>query len=316
MICGDFLGFELCSSLSSVRLKIRISGTLPEVIPISFRGKEFPVHVYPDSVAPSSLLVSTKEPCIARCSMGISALSPITDFNINSEFFEFGSTSASTLPPTKMSTPTLSLRRPLSGSSPEALSESHPKAFSPSFQRTAVSAESDFSSIIPHASPFVGLRLDGNDNLWLVCSSGQGRTTPILKMVYGLGLHGPNLGFSAFMVSSPGNFGMRGLNSTSPASVGPFIKSVGCKSPTRPLPRILSPSLFSPPPQNNLDSPLELSDLVMPSPQAVVPSSVSQSSSDLSSLHTVVREAAVLFGLELQDPIQEIEVAKIGNGAA
>ncbi|CAN1122950.1 hypothetical protein LINPERHAP2_LOCUS1589, partial [Linum perenne] len=46
--CGIYLGFEVCSSLSSVRLKIRRVGSLSEVVTLYFEGRNFPIQVTPD----------------------------------------------------------------------------------------------------------------------------------------------------------------------------------------------------------------------------------------------------------------------------
>ncbi|CAN1188500.1 hypothetical protein LINPERPRIM_LOCUS35431 [Linum perenne] len=47
-VCGDFLEAAGGSDLSSLRVKVRIRGGLPEVIPISARGEVFPVTVVPE----------------------------------------------------------------------------------------------------------------------------------------------------------------------------------------------------------------------------------------------------------------------------
>ncbi|CAN1837356.1 hypothetical protein LINPERHAP1_LOCUS35074 [Linum perenne] len=43
--CGQFLGFENGDSLSSVRLKVRLTGVLPEEVPICFEDMVFPISI-------------------------------------------------------------------------------------------------------------------------------------------------------------------------------------------------------------------------------------------------------------------------------
>ncbi|CAN1178007.1 hypothetical protein LINPERHAP2_LOCUS33433 [Linum perenne] len=106
MICGVFLGYEVCSSLSSVRVKIRLTGSLPESIPISFGSKEFSLQA-------------------------------------------------------------LTIQQSLPVSSPEDLSACKFKTC-PLVQRTVISSEFSVGSAFSSPTkPFVGLRLDDKDNLWL-----------------------------------------------------------------------------------------------------------------------------------------------------
>ncbi|CAN1167790.1 hypothetical protein LINPERHAP2_LOCUS27440 [Linum perenne] len=52
--CGKFLGFESGDSLSSVRLKIGLSGALPEKVPISYGDSAYMVLIDPDGLPISS----------------------------------------------------------------------------------------------------------------------------------------------------------------------------------------------------------------------------------------------------------------------
>ncbi|CAN1127374.1 hypothetical protein LINPERHAP2_LOCUS4007 [Linum perenne] len=82
-VCGVFLGFEACSSLSSVRIKIKCGGELPKVIPISFENATFEVKVFPDE-SPRSV------------GKGKAVLRPISSLGFGYPgCFEFGSTSSS-----------------------------------------------------------------------------------------------------------------------------------------------------------------------------------------------------------------------------
>ncbi|CAN1792233.1 hypothetical protein LINPERHAP1_LOCUS19590 [Linum perenne] len=70
--CGTFLAFETCSSLSSVRIKIRLTGILPEFIPIKFEGKVFPVQVIPDLGALS--VVSCEQESVQKGTSSLTSL--------------------------------------------------------------------------------------------------------------------------------------------------------------------------------------------------------------------------------------------------
>ncbi|CAN1216618.1 hypothetical protein LINPERPRIM_LOCUS688 [Linum perenne] len=47
-VCGEFLDSSMGCDLSSIRVKVRMSGGLPEVIPVSLGGVVFPVSVTPE----------------------------------------------------------------------------------------------------------------------------------------------------------------------------------------------------------------------------------------------------------------------------
>ncbi|CAN1172775.1 hypothetical protein LINPERHAP2_LOCUS30285 [Linum perenne] len=61
MSCGEYLGYEACSSLSSIRLKIRYVRSLPELIPLYFEGKVYHVEVIHDSEFTSAASEVCKE---------------------------------------------------------------------------------------------------------------------------------------------------------------------------------------------------------------------------------------------------------------
>ncbi|CAN0904415.1 hypothetical protein LINGRAHAP2_LOCUS23081 [Linum grandiflorum] len=50
--CGQFLDFEEMASLSMVRIKIKMVGAIPEIIPLFFEQDIFPVIVSPEEVIP------------------------------------------------------------------------------------------------------------------------------------------------------------------------------------------------------------------------------------------------------------------------
>ncbi|CAN1137874.1 hypothetical protein LINPERHAP2_LOCUS10333 [Linum perenne] len=92
MVCGDFLDFEACNSLSSVRIKIRQSGKLPEAIQIKFGNTNFEVRVTPDATPP---VFCTAAPEPNSHGSGKSVLRPISPSCFGKpDSFEFGSTSS------------------------------------------------------------------------------------------------------------------------------------------------------------------------------------------------------------------------------
>ncbi|CAN1138419.1 hypothetical protein LINPERHAP2_LOCUS10673 [Linum perenne] len=109
--CGFFLAFETCSSLSSVRIKIRRVGALPEFIPVKFEGRIFQIQVTPDL---SSSPVDSRIQDSRR--KGTSFLSPLPSPRFGFSVFEAGSSSSPVPPPWRFSSPEL-------GSSPAHLSD-------------------------------------------------------------------------------------------------------------------------------------------------------------------------------------------------
>ncbi|CAN1846885.1 hypothetical protein LINPERHAP1_LOCUS38374 [Linum perenne] len=94
-VCGEFLGYEICSSLSSVRLKIRKIRALPKAIPVRRGSNSFILSVIPDS---SAVHEPNKEFCPVSVSKGKTALTPILDFGSGyPKFFEVGSSSTGSL---------------------------------------------------------------------------------------------------------------------------------------------------------------------------------------------------------------------------
>ncbi|CAN1177113.1 hypothetical protein LINPERHAP1_LOCUS5006 [Linum perenne] len=56
LLCGEFLDFEEVGSLSSVRIKVRLVGALPESVSINYRDRAFWVKVtHAVSVSPAAL---------------------------------------------------------------------------------------------------------------------------------------------------------------------------------------------------------------------------------------------------------------------
>ncbi|CAN1188571.1 hypothetical protein LINPERHAP2_LOCUS39413 [Linum perenne] len=196
--CGFFLAFETCSSLSSVRIKIKRTGILPESVLLIFEDKIFPVQVIPDLANPhvdSSVQSSTHN--------GTSTLSPLPSLRFGpSSDFEIGSSSSLVIPPpTRSSSPEFnpSERLPSLARSPDVVSGSVSGCMPPEdesslpFQKTVTVTEmAGQSAFSPREeSHFVGLRLDVKDNLWLVSSSSWERIIPLAKLALGLGPSGP-----------------------------------------------------------------------------------------------------------------------------
>ncbi|CAN1842824.1 hypothetical protein LINPERHAP1_LOCUS36954 [Linum perenne] len=271
MSCGDYLGFEACSSLSSIRLKIRYVRSLPEVIPLHFEGKVFPVEVNLDSEFHSA----ASEVCQEHRPISSSVFSPLENFCFGSpELFEFGSSSADTLTSPATGPSTGQTRRCLiQKTSSEGTPRGQNIMGTSPFQRSVeLSVVSDQLPISLTESSFGGLMLAGNSSLWLVSSSGLVRNTPLLKFGFDLGQGHFNLGPFSYAHLSPYAVKMNGAAS--------FDFLAGQLQRTE---------------QNRS------SDLFSTSQDSIVPLSTEQfpaypTTPDLSS---VVVEAAILFDLEL-----------------
>ncbi|CAN1784342.1 hypothetical protein LINPERHAP1_LOCUS16548 [Linum perenne] len=218
MSCGEYLGYEACSSLSSIRLKIRYVRSMPELIPLHFEGKVFHVEVIHDSEFTSA----ASEVCKEQCPISSSVFAPLENFCFGlPELFEEGSSSAGSL-----ISPT-----PATGSSPsqarhcilqESSLQSTPrgqKLDTFSFQKLVENSLDTFSfqklvgnSVGTAQIPFSltgsclsGLRLAGNASLWFVSSLGLGGSTPLLRFDLDLGQGHFNLGSFNCALLSPSN---------------------------------------------------------------------------------------------------------------
>ncbi|CAN1768204.1 hypothetical protein LINPERHAP1_LOCUS10560, partial [Linum perenne] len=99
--CGTFLGFELTDSLSSVRVKVKLKGELPESIPVIFRNKSFLLRVSPTSQIPSDSVFLKASPIVDPSIKGKSTLQEISSVTLFSAVnHEVGSSStSSSIPP-------------------------------------------------------------------------------------------------------------------------------------------------------------------------------------------------------------------------
>ncbi|CAN1830938.1 hypothetical protein LINPERHAP1_LOCUS33022 [Linum perenne] len=114
--CGDFLGFETCSSLSSVRIKIRQARKLPEAIPLKYDSVSYLVRVIPDTVFPDFGCAS---PVVHSRAIGKTAFRPISPSCFGAtDCFEFGSSSSSHLKSLVVSSPPICLPSPMNLPSP------------------------------------------------------------------------------------------------------------------------------------------------------------------------------------------------------
>ncbi|CAN1751437.1 hypothetical protein LINPERHAP1_LOCUS4325 [Linum perenne] len=179
--CGSFLSFEDGGPLSSVRIFVRMRGVLPEEIPICFDGVIFPVRVEPESIISPSCLGDELSPERLWRSKGKASLG---SFGVCRSPSQSGSSSPVT--------PSVALPVSCTDSEPRSLSPlrssfdatsdfSAPEERTPSScrlsQTLTISSAANFSPVAPlskqFAYPFVGLRLDSNDNLVFSLDSDQ-----------------------------------------------------------------------------------------------------------------------------------------------
>ncbi|CAN1127455.1 hypothetical protein LINPERHAP2_LOCUS4047 [Linum perenne] len=230
-VCGDFLDFEACSSLSSVRIKIRLLGRLPETIPIKFEQVSFEVRITPDSTPADFVFVDPQPP---SAEIRKSVLRPIS-FSCfgNSECFELGSPSTSSKSTVVDASPAISPPPGIlffqSGRRPGTVIQ---EMSARQFGRQAAQLKSRTLPTIPYATTscaplsFVGFRLDDSMGFWSVGVSGQVGITPLLLISSGLGHFGTRFGLS--MGSSLGPFSRLrfGPDACSPLE-NAFIQSKG-----------------------------------------------------------------------------------------
>ncbi|CAN1792252.1 hypothetical protein LINPERHAP1_LOCUS19604, partial [Linum perenne] len=201
--CGEFMGFEVCSSLSSVRLRIKPTNSLPNEISVKHGDSLFTVRVILDQSAasPTRVLPSGIQPDLL--SVGKAVLSPIPSYRFGSPaVLELGSSSASPQSVSETS---------IQPNSPFCLLADVP---SPEFSEIRQIEASPPTCVLDKApttfvsgSLFVGLSLDFKDKLWLVRSNGLNRT-PLVKFSLsggnkGLGLLQVGTGFSSSSLLGP-----------------------------------------------------------------------------------------------------------------
>ncbi|CAN1780110.1 hypothetical protein LINPERHAP1_LOCUS14992 [Linum perenne] len=82
--CGKFLGFEYGDSLSSVRLKVKLIGALPEEVPICFENTVYPVSIDREGLPISGSLPASSALVNGWRSKGKSSLLPRPSFAVDS----------------------------------------------------------------------------------------------------------------------------------------------------------------------------------------------------------------------------------------
>ncbi|CAN1166048.1 hypothetical protein LINPERHAP2_LOCUS26512 [Linum perenne] len=305
-VCGVFLGFEVCTSLSSVRIKIRRAGSIPEVVPICFEGVSFMLNVTTDRGN-----FHQKEASQALCSTGKAVLSPLPPSRFEDpSTIEFGSSSSSA-PPSPVSSDLLSpaslfVDRTPPTASTETSSEGTPGTSSevaiPTQRMENVVEVSDCADMGPRqCTQYVGLKLERGDNLWIVST-----TTPLVRLLSGLNQHGFGLkvsmsplprywaelapDFSKFqldLASSPTGYSP---NDSSTITIGANLTTNECG-----FGFITSAPHYqsSCPRSSPTTSPPARSDVSLSSSEV-------DTSSESILLSLAVKEASALFGLELE----------------
>ncbi|CAN1176148.1 hypothetical protein LINPERHAP2_LOCUS32378 [Linum perenne] len=171
--CGDYLEHEDCESLSSIRIKIKLSGTLPEEVPICFEDRVFSVSIEKESVdLPKALPISSVSKGRWR-NKGKVALFPKSAPPVS----EICSSSKGPMPPIE------SLAPPSSALGPSPEVDNSRVVSIGSHQRTDTTDVSIETEVYKprNCCNFVGLRLDSSDRLWISSFSGLNS-----KMVFSL----------------------------------------------------------------------------------------------------------------------------------
>ncbi|CAN1168351.1 hypothetical protein LINPERHAP2_LOCUS27773 [Linum perenne] len=300
-VCGEFLGYEICSSLSSVRIRIKTLGSLPKEISLKHGGSSFTVKVFSDQAEPTLVQAPLADSCVQRLAKGKSVLSTITGpcFG-SSDVFEVGSSSAGPQStPGKIDLQASSLCSLPSFSSPEALVERQEEVILPMLSSDKDSDVSGHSAFPPLGSHFVGLSLDVKDDLWLVSSSGLDRTIPLLKLSSGLGQSG-----SGNILVGKVSFSPSFMGSLKQAFSLPSLNKTGLLLDLHLRTSLIRPSSSSPSAESSYlplfpNDGQEVLELESPTTPLVGNPVSSPSSPSLSLFSSTVKEVAILYGLEL-----------------
>ncbi|CAN1168787.1 hypothetical protein LINPERHAP2_LOCUS28017 [Linum perenne] len=154
--CGRFLDFENGDSLSSVRIKIELTGALPEEVPICFDDMVFPVSISREGMPISGFLPVRSALQNGWCSKGKSSLFPRSAHSA-----DLGCSSQSVSP-----LPSQSLARPKVAS--KVPSE---VAVSSKVSEVDSNLALAMSSTPRSCSSFVGFKLNDKDDLCLFSAS-------------------------------------------------------------------------------------------------------------------------------------------------
>ncbi|CAN1165125.1 hypothetical protein LINPERHAP2_LOCUS25967, partial [Linum perenne] len=174
-VCGVFLEFEENPSLSSVRLKIRLSGILPEEIPVTFGDKVFSISIEPDRVGLTPIRAIGGDWRSKGKSSMVSRL-PLT--------FETSSSSLVSPPPLPSFSDDVFSDEPVNTETEVPVCALQP--FCPSSDSVLSYEVSGIEAYFPRLGRnFVGLRLDRLDRLVLVSSLSPEGFSPLLRFEFG-----------------------------------------------------------------------------------------------------------------------------------
>ncbi|CAN1849882.1 hypothetical protein LINPERHAP1_LOCUS39574 [Linum perenne] len=176
------MGFEICSSLFSVRLRIKPSNSLPNEISVKFGASSFTVRVIPDHSDFSSPRDSSLGTRSVLQSVGKAELTPIPAYHFGSPaVLELGSSSTALQSVSESSALQNLPLGPVTNVTSSVIFEVRKeKVAIPMIDRDKAPKVSDRCGL------FVGLSLEFKDDLWLVRAHGLNRT-PIFKFPLGVG---------------------------------------------------------------------------------------------------------------------------------
>ncbi|CAN1143919.1 hypothetical protein LINPERHAP1_LOCUS23803 [Linum perenne] len=285
--CGTFLGFELTGSLSSVRIKIKLKGDLPESIPVNFGDQFFLLRVSSASQTFSDSVSIEASPRVDSSIIAKSTLQELSSIGLFSAgIHENGSSSASSSipPPVFRHFPRF-----------EDLTEEHEES-DPT--EPLLSESSEVAEFPAHPSRGArysfGLQLADRDRLLLVRSSGLHMVSPLILLDSVAAPLGFRFNHSWEGLISPLGFGKGGQIPCFPPKFDLGLPALVLDSPDHyslglPTPQEATPAV------NNLILSLDCSNQSSPpdTPEA------SSCFSDSTTLFTAVSDMAELFGLEI-----------------
>ncbi|CAN1826151.1 hypothetical protein LINPERHAP1_LOCUS31426 [Linum perenne] len=288
-VCGVFLEFEESPSLSSVRLKIKLKGSLPEEIPVRFGDKVLSISIEPDRVGLAPIRALGED----WRSKGKASL-----FSRRPSLCEPAQSSV-------VSSSSLSSFSddPLSDAPVDAAPEASicsPLPFCPAADSDLTFEVTGIEASFPRlGSNYVGLRLDRLDRLVLVSSISIEGQLPLLRFDFGSPPMGSRYSLPQWIEMGPSRIWSPRLDFRCPDEPSPFHSLKGssvsppfyCSSEERVL---VDRSAISIP---SADFPLAL-EASPSSPKS--PEALSKVFSCSDSLDSPIREAAILFGLEIK----------------
>ncbi|CAN1134869.1 hypothetical protein LINPERHAP2_LOCUS8524 [Linum perenne] len=285
--CGTFLGFELTGSLSSVRIKIKLKGELPESIPVHFGDRFFLLRV-----SSASPIFSESVSIKASPRVDPSIISKLTFQEISSVglfsagIHEDGSSSASSsIPPPAFSHfPRF-----------EVLSEEHEESVP---AQPLLSESSEVATFPAHPSRgarySLGVQLADRDRLLLARSTGLHMVSPLILIDFVAAPLGFKFNLFWEGLISPLGYGKGGQFPCFPSKLVLGLPALVLDSSDHCSLGLTTPQEASPA-VNNLFLSLDCSKLSSPPD----PPEASSCSSDSSTLFIEVSDMAELFGLEI-----------------